>query len=251
VKKLEVIVLGSCAVWPAYKRACSGYLIRCGTYGIILDLGTGAFSNLLHWFDPFFLGSLIITHLHTDHFVDFYPLRYYLQFSEGKRDLPLKVFLPKGGEETLLSILDESGKKKAMEIFQFESIREEEFNLGEISLFFKKVPHPSETYAVKIQWDGKIITYSSDLKYDEGIADFISNSSLFICEATLLEEMRNEEVLHLTSYEAGILASRANVERLLLTHFWPEIDRQKSLREAKKSFQGEILLAEENLRLEV
>jgi ribonuclease BN (tRNA processing enzyme) len=41
------------------------------------------------------------------------------------------------------------------------------------------------------------------------------------------------------------------VERLLLTHFWPEIDRQKSLREAKKSFQGEILLAEENLRLEV
>jgi ribonuclease BN (tRNA processing enzyme) len=250
VEKLEVVVLGSCGVWPAYKRACSGYLIREKSRGIVLDFGTGTFSNLLHWFDPFFLEALVITHLHADHFVDFYPLRYYLQFSGGKRDLPLKVFLPEGGEEVLLSVLDESGRKKTKEIFEFHAIGER-VSLNDIHLFFRKVPHPLDAYAVKIEWGDKIVTYSSDLKYDEGLIEFISNSSLFICEATLVEEMKKGEVFHLTSYEAGVLASKAGVKRLLLTHFWPEINRQKSFWEAKKSFPGEVFLAEENLKLEV
>ena len=37
---------------------------------------------------------------------------------------------------------------------------------------------------------------------------------------------------HLYAYEAGMIAEKANVKELLLTHFYPEIDKQKYVDEA-------------------
>lgn len=43
---------------------------------------------------------------------------------------------------------------------------------------------------------------------------------------------------HLFAYEAGKIAKSANVEKLLLTHFWPSIDKEKYVDEAKTIFEN-------------
>ena len=53
--------------------------------------------------------------------------------------------------------------------------------------------------------------------------------------------------MHLTSREAGEAAHDAGARRLVLTHFWPDNDRQSSEAAAREAFDGEILLADESL----
>ena len=43
---------------------------------------------------------------------------------------------------------------------------------------------------------------------------------------------------HLTALEAGRIAKSACVDKLLLTHFWPSIDKEKYVREAKEVFSN-------------
>jgi len=50
----------------------------------------------------------------------------------------------------------------------------------------------------------------------------------------------------LTASEAGRWAARAGADRLLLTHFWPGLDRSISVAEAGEAFHGEIIAATED-----
>jgi ribonuclease BN (tRNA processing enzyme) len=56
---------------------------------------------------------------------------------------------------------------------------------------------------------------------------------------------------HLTPAEAGRLAARAGVKRLLLTHFYPPCDEVDVVALAAQEFDGEIIRAEDGLRLEI
>ena len=53
---------------------------------------------------------------------------------------------------------------------------------------------------------------------------------------------------HLYAYEAAQIAKDANVDKLLLTHLYPEVDRSLYLQEAKQVFEN-TQLAEENKKL--
>ena len=52
----------------------------------------------------------------------------------------------------------------------------------------------------------------------------------------------------MTAYEAGILASKSNAQKLLLTHFLPEEDKRLYLEEAKQNFEN-VEVAEEGKKL--
>ena len=103
---MELIVLGASAAYPRPGGACSGYLVRDSNTNLLVDCGTGILSNLFRWVDPAYLDAIVITHLHTDHFLDIYPLRYYLQY-EKRLVSPIPVFVPSGGEQHILKLISE------------------------------------------------------------------------------------------------------------------------------------------------
>ena len=72
-----------------------------------------------------------------------------------------------------------------------------------------------------------------------------------VTEASWLDGAGDRPPYHLTARQGGEQASRAGAERLLLSHFWPGNDRDRSRAEAAEAFGGEILLAEEGARAEV
>jgi ribonuclease BN (tRNA processing enzyme) len=55
----------------------------------------------------------------------------------------------------------------------------------------------------------------------------------------------------LSASEAGELATAAGARRLLLPHFWPGTDRDLAVREARRSFAGEIHRADEGAVIEL
>jgi ribonuclease BN (tRNA processing enzyme) len=56
---------------------------------------------------------------------------------------------------------------------------------------------------------------------------------------------------HLTPEEAGHVAAQAGVKRLVLSHFYPPCDEMDVVALAAKKFTGEIIRAEDGMRLEV
>jgi ribonuclease BN (tRNA processing enzyme) len=55
----------------------------------------------------------------------------------------------------------------------------------------------------------------------------------------------------MTAREAANVADEAGVATLVLTHIWPTTDRGAILEEAGTVFGGEILVAEESMRIVV
>ena len=243
---MELFVLGTSAAYPGAGKACSGYLIKKGRTHILIDIGTGVLSNLLRWLNPSKLQGIVITHLHPDHFLDIYPLRYFLQF-DGNSQSPIRILAPPGAEEFITQLVDKEGKRKFRELFQFVNINDEDhFKLGEIELRFQPVSHFIPTYGVII--GDKQLVYSSDCAYDFLLSSLAEGAETLLCESTLQGRMSSG---HLTGEQAGLLAQKAGVKRLFLTHFWPSLDLEVFKKEAKKAFRGEVLLARENERYQL
>ena len=110
---------------------------------------------------------------------------------------------------------------------------------GDIKITFCKNPHDLMTYASKIQAGNFTIVYSADTGYENNtITKFSKDADLLICESTFLKGQNRLGNNHLYAYEAGKIAKKANVKKLLLTHFWPELDKDLYANEAKEYFKN-------------
>jgi len=85
------------------------------------------------------------------------------------------------------------------------------------------------------------VSFIADTAYCNNCLKLAKDSDLLICESTYLNELERkaEEYKHLTPKEAATIAKKANVKRLILTHFsqrYKEEDEMK--KEAKKIFNS-------------
>lgn len=72
------------------------------------------------------------------------------------------------------------------------------------------------------------VTYCTDSRPIQTIADAAEGADLFICEGMYGEdgkESKAREFKHMTMYEAAQLAKQANVEKLWLTHYSPSMTK--------------------------
>lgn len=77
---------------------------------------------------------------------------------------------------------------------------------------------------------GLKVTYCTDTRPCENMADFAENSDLFICEGMYAEEDKLEKAIankHMMFREAAEIANNANVCKLWLTHFSPSLSNPK------------------------
>lgn len=250
----EVVVLGASGTYPLPGSACSGYLIRRGSQSVWIDAGTGTFANLQQHTDFRDLDAVVLSHMHPDHVLDIYPFYHALRFAPtDPRGLP--VYSPSGAEELLLKFM-EINPEPAFGDFagylQFEKVRHcDEITIAGFDFRFAEAIHPVETYAMRIQAGGKVLTYSADSGPSDDVMKAAKDADVFIVEATLQESNPALVEIHMTAEEAGIMAAEANCGRVVLTHLWPGLDPEVSISQAAKHYDGEILAATDHLKITV
>lgn len=107
--------------------------------------------------------------------------------------------------------------------------------------------------ATKIK-KGKKIAFITDTKYCDNAVKLAKNSDLLIIEATHLDELRSrsEEYKHLTSKQAALIAKKAKVKKLVLTHFSQRYkDTKKVKREAESIFKKKVLCAKDFMEISI
>ena len=209
----------------------SGYVIEHEGTRVWVDAGTGTFAQLQRWIDHIDIDAIVITHVHSDHCLDLFPLYYARRFDPRIRDMPL--YCPERTLEHLSPLLISDSTCTLDMMFDFHEVGEDDdVELGGMHFSFMRTQHPIPTNAVRAETKDQVLTFSSDSGPDAALDDFASGSDAFLCEATYQNDCIGAP-LHLSAAQAADFAKRAAARALILTHIFPGLDPVKSVDEAK------------------
>ena len=249
--------MGSSSSIPRPDRACSSYLVQDGETSVVLDLGTGSFSNLRRYIDYDRLDAVVISHMHADHFIDLIPLRYALRYGQAKRDTKLPLYLPPDGERMLYHLVgafaDEGAGDFLAEVFDlrtYDPSKPLRVNSG--TLKFAHTSHYIPAFAIRYQRNGQSITYSADTAPDHRVVEIAQGTDLFLCEATILDgDVEQGMRGHSTAREAAEMARSAGVGSLALTHYGENSTARDLDESACAIYTGKIVVADDHQILTV
>jgi ribonuclease BN (tRNA processing enzyme) len=230
--RLRLRILGCSGTYPTAADPSTGYVVEDPTASILLDCGTGTFASMQrHGVDFAALDALVLTHTHSDHCLDVFPLYYARRFTPGLARLPL--YCPSGTEAHLSQMLIGDSGCRLANIFDFHEVTEGDVvEVGDVRVEFFLTDHPVPTHAVRATSPTGTITFSADTGPAAELDVFARGSHVLLCEATYLNSHMGAP-LHLSAEQAGGIAKRAEVADLIITHFWPTHDRARSKAEAE------------------
>lgn len=91
---------------------------------------------------------------------------------------------------------------------------------------------------------GLKVTYCTDSRPTDSIAEYATDADLFICEGMYGDpenQAKAKEKKHMTMYEAARMAAKANVQEMWLTHYSPSLIRpDEYINEVRKIFPATI-----------
>jgi ribonuclease BN (tRNA processing enzyme) len=217
---MRLTVLGCAGSFPGPDAACSAYLVEAYGFGLLIDFGSGSLSALQRYADLEAVDAIMLTHLHSDHMLDACPYVVVRRYAPDGPKPPIPVHAPLGAAERISAAY--SGDNEPVDdVYTFHALQPGTFSIGPFTVTVDRVNHPVETYGVRVEQGGRVLTYSSDTAPCEALLRLAAGADLFLCEASYLDDTQNPPDLHLTGGEAGEVATKAGVTRLLLTHLVP------------------------------
>jgi ribonuclease BN (tRNA processing enzyme) len=235
------------------KRGGPGILIRVGDETFLFDSGPGSLRSLAKA-GIFYLeiDRIFYTHFHVDHTLELSLLLFALRNPDYPRTHPLWITAPRGFQKIYDGFHQAYGEwiePKGYEL-NIQEIWEETIESDEWKVTSKKVLHTENSLAYRLESkEGKVITYSGDTDYCDNIIHLARDADILILECSFPDERKMEG--HLTPSQGGEIATQAHAKKLVLTHFYPICDKYDILKQCRKTFPGEVVLAEDLLRIKV
>ena len=240
---MKISIIGHWGGFPRAGEATSGYLIEHEGYKLLLECGSGVVSSLQKIIDLGDIDAVLVTHYHFDHFCDLGPLQYARQIKTqlGQISKTLPIYAPNG---EYFKIMKWENYTEGIAFDENSNLK-----LGPFEITFIKNIHPVDCCSVKIKCDNKIFAFTSDTAYFDGLINFFQSSDLLICESSFYADMDGTKAGHLNSAQAGIIAQKSSVKKLVLTHLPHFGELHNLVIQAQEQYGGEIILAEHMMEL--
>jgi len=236
---LTLTVLGSDGSYPGPGGACSGYLLRDAGTTLWIDSGSGTLANLQRHVGLRDVDAIVLSHEHPDHWSDIEGYWVASTYGEEKRR-GIPVFATAGVRAKTTGPMEPT--------FEWCIVGDgAEAVVGGLRLRFSRTDHLVETMALRVDGDGSSFLYSADTGPAWSPSALVDGDGvdLFLCEASYTSDKAGAPG-HLTAAQAGEMAQKAGARRLVLTHFWPTIDRSRSAEEAAATFGRPVDVAVPN-----
>jgi len=223
---VKVRFLGSGDAFGSGGRFQTCIHVESGASQLLLDCGASSLIAMRRFgVDPQAIDTVILSHLHGDHFGGVPFLVLDGQFK--RRTRPLLVAGPLGVEKRV---------REAMEVFFPGSTRiERKFEthfveladrvtveVGPVHVTGYEVSHASGAppFALRVTGEGKVVTYSGDTEWTESLVDAARGADLFIAEALSYDKRIRYHLDLATLLEHR---SRLDCRRLILTHMGEDV----------------------------
>ena len=122
-------------------------------------------------------------------------------------------------------------------------------DLAGCRLSWAPAEHRRESIAYRLDAEGGAFVYTGDTEYSGSVVELARGADTLLIECSFPDE--SPVPGHLTPSGVARIASEAGVRRVVLTHIYPAADELDLITEVGRGFEGEILVAEDGLKLEV
>jgi ribonuclease BN (tRNA processing enzyme) len=204
--------------------------------------------------DPFAVDRIFFTHFHPDHTVDVVPLLFGINYgAEGKRSRSLHVTGPEPFGHFWGSVMDVWGEWMAGDYPTLVSELSHEcpspLDLSGCRLSWAPAEHRPESIAYRLDADSGAFVYTGDTEYSESVVELARGAHTLLIECSFPD---NAPVPgHLTPSGVAQVAREAGVRRVVLTHLYPAVDDDLVASEVGRGYDGEVVVAEDGIRIDV
>ena len=255
--KLSVTILGSGTCVPSLERSSCSVLIRTGGSILMFDSGAGTMRRLLESGSEIYEVSFVFySHFHPDHTGELASFLFSNKYpDESRRKYPLTLGAGRGFKEFFENLKRVYGHwiepdTGLLNIVEFDNTHRDARQYKDFTVETLPMEHNPESIAYRITGSGGTsVVYSGDTDFSDNLVMLSKSADLLICESALPDELKVKG--HLTPSQAGEIASRANVGKLVLTHFYPECDGVDIEKECRKTYAGPLILAEDLMEIEI
>ena len=250
--------LGTADAVPDAGRDVASFVIN-GTH--LVDTGWCATAQMIRYgLDPLKIRTIILTHCHQDHYLGLPHFFFY--WSQRWRPEMGHPSLTVIGPDDLAAVLEATwvflmaeryphlSWRPAIRIIQPGDVIETD----DFSLSACRTRHPVDgrCYTFTDRQTGARVAFTGDTAYHEPIADHVRGCDLLLHDATFPHDYSRQLLDrdgHSTAVDAARIARRADVRRLVLTHY--QHDRcEESLARAAEIFP-DVSYAQEGRTVEV
>jgi ribonuclease BN (tRNA processing enzyme) len=253
---ITVTILGSGTCVPSLKRSSCSVLLKVGDANLLFDSGPGTMRRLLEaGITIFNIPFIFYSHLHPDHTGEFVTFLFATKYPDASsRTTPLNIVAGRGFSAFYKKLKNVYGNwielsPGLVNIIELDNTGPDSIRFDDFTVKSLPVDHTDESIAYRINTaGGKSVVYSGDTDFSENLITLAKDADLLICESALPDELKVKG--HLTPSLAGEIATRANVRKLVLTHFYPECDQTDIEKQCRKTWSGQLVLAEDLMNID-
>lgn len=275
---MDLTLLGTGCPQCDPERLGPASLVRHAGHAFLVDCGSGVTQRLVAaGSSGGALDAVFLTHLHSDHVVDFFQL-VISSWHQG-RDRPQRVFGPPGTrrfvddllalwrpelEQRIAHELRPSAAALAVEVTEIAA--GEIFRLGDLSVTAVAVDHLPVRYAFGFVFEasGRRLVFSGDTAFCPALVEAARGADVLVHECFIhgamkpvpgvrtAEGLRNVAAYHTLSSEVGKIAAAADVGCLVLNHFVPtRFDKAALVAEVRRDYAGPLVIGEDLVGLDL
>jgi ribonuclease BN (tRNA processing enzyme) len=208
---------------------------------VLLDCGASSLIGLARLgLVPASIDTVLVSHLHGDHFGGIPFLVLDQQFA--RRDRPLVLAGPPGLRNRVMQAMEVlfPGSSQVERRFELQTIELSErvpTAVGALEVMAYPVAHASGalSYGLRLVCEDKIVAYSGDTEWTNTLIELADGADLFICEAYVFERSVKYHLSYATLAEQR---SRLRCKRLVLTHMSADILNRRGEVEAELAEDG-------------
>ena len=218
---MQLTFLGSGDAFAGGGRLQACIHLDDGVEPMLLDCGATALVAIRRAnIDPSSLGFVALSHLHGDHFAGLPWLILDGQFAP--RSKPLRIVGPAGVQDRVERTFEAlypgaTTVERPFETTFGEFSEQSPYELGPARITPFQVRHSSgaPSYALRLEYGGKVIAYSGDTEWTDALIDVADGADLFVCECNFYDLKAPGHLNYVTL--AGN-RPQINCDRLVLTH---------------------------------
>ena len=225
--QLELQFLGSGDAFGSGGRFNTCFYVRDLKGAFLVDCGASSMIAIRKFgVDPNTVRAILITHLHGDHFggLPFFILDAQLV---SRRTAPLTIAGPPGLRSRLMAAMENffPGSTEARRHFSVD-IRELEPRVAHdvdgimVTPYVVKHACGAPPFALRLTVDGKVLCYSGDTEWVEGLNEAAQGADLFIAETYFYDKPVK---YHLDFTTLARHLPDLGVKRVVLTHMSPDM----------------------------
>lgn len=220
--RVTIRVLGSGDAFGSGGRLQTCFFLSANPDHVLIDCGATSLVAMRRFgIDPDTIDTILLSHLHGDHFGGLPFLLLEAQFV-SRRKRRLVIAGPPGTEDRLTRALEVmfpgSSKTKwcfPLDIAELQAGRTDRF--GEIAVAPLAVQHPAgaPSFGLRLTCGDQIIAYSGDTEWTDTLPEVARDADLFIVECYAY---RSKPKFHLDFQTLSARRADLRAKRLLLTH---------------------------------